>query len=663
MIGRIIYIVAIITTLLVASCSNDPLPFEKEVSEDYLLSLSLQTDDVVNTRAVTEPGVDELHENVIEKVELFFYNGETLIWQVPKSAFTMTDGVNTTQKILIIRVPNDITTLLNGQNVTLMAIANGPESPLIANKTLTQLKQVVFTSNDMNISRQYGFLMEGNKRTGNIVFDAATPYSLGLLKLQRVAGKMRLKINKLAVPEYEVGIPTAQLVNYLDKTNLLSTDKVVEAPPKSTEYVDLVEVTSGGSTFFTTTIPYYSYENDWSADGGRETFILLEIPFTKDEITKRYFYRIPINYRLGEGGSEVRRNHLYEISISITELGATSGEMPFEVISSVEVKPWERVDIIQAELLTANYLVVKDKYLVMADVAETKVEYLSNSKVSVLGPIKAKFTSYDTSGTPKDEELKGNMLPKVTFIVENNKKYIKVVSPVPTNYVPLEIEFLVINEGGLTEEIRITQFPQRYITAKQFKDANKTFYKGTEDGPGATHKNFNLFRVTTAIGDLPPTSSVGSIIGDPTGPDGKTLNTDEANNIISPQFIIASQNGVTLQRLYNVDASGAESAVTRCSKYFEDIYGPSTPPDKNGRNGVERLGGNWRLPTRAEVAYIQQLQKDPLSAVKSLMAGSQYWSARSYYWYNYTNGSWNTNPNNSSNVAHIRCVYDIYKYE
>ena len=66
----------------------------------------------------------------------------------------------------------------------------------------------------------------------------------------------------------------------------------------------------------------------------RDTFILLKIPFTKDGLTQEYFYRIPINYRLGDGGSEVRGNHLYEISISITELGSTGFEMPIELISS-----------------------------------------------------------------------------------------------------------------------------------------------------------------------------------------------------------------------------------------------------------------------------------------------------------------------------------------
>ena len=66
------------------------------------------------------------------------------------------------------------------------------------------------------------------------------------------------------------------------------------------------------------------------------------------------------------------------------------------------------------------------------------------------------------------------------------------VSPIPTNYVPLEIEFLVENEGDLRELIRITQYPGRYVTAKK---SNGQFYKGSESGPGPTHKNKNLFSI------------------------------------------------------------------------------------------------------------------------------------------------------------------------
>lgn len=641
MIKKIIYIVALFTGLLLASCSNNT-DIEQNINETYYsFSLSLQTDGDVGTRVVTEPGVDDLHENVIEEIELFFYDGEALVWQVPKSAFTMSDGDASTKKKLIIRVPNDITYRLNAKNVTLVAIANGPESGAMANKTLTQLKQHVFTSNDLNIRLQYGFLMEGSKETGKIVFDATTPYNLGTLSLQRVAAKIRLKINTLNVPDYEEGVPTSRLVNYLDKTNLLANSQVVDAPPKSTKYVNMKQVTVSGSTFFTTEIPYYSYENNWNDDGSRETFILVEIPFTKDGKTEQYFYRIPFNYRLGEGGSEVRRNHLYEISVSITELGGTTGEVPIELTSSVEVKPWESVDIIQSVLVQANYLIVRDRSLVMPDINEVKIEYISNSAVSLVnGSLKAKFIAYDSQGTPSEGSPSAGNMPKITTIVENNKKYIKVVSPIPINYVPLEIEFLVENEGDLRESIRITQYPGRYVTAKK---SNGQYYKGSETGPGSNHTNFNLFKVTTVVTD-------GPIIGDPVDPNdtqGKTMNTDEANMIISPQFIVASQYGVTLQRYFN---TGTGNAVNRCINYFEDDYGP-------GR----KFNGRWRLPTKAEIQYIQKLQRDGNSAVKSLLEGTRYWSGKSYYYYNFTgNGSWTNETSNAK--AHIRCVFDVYKY-
>lgn len=660
MIKKILYIASVIAVLLVASCASDSDPIlviNNEVKGDSFFTLSLQTDGTVVTRATTEPGKDPMNENVIEKVDLFFYEGETFLWQVPQNSFTMTDGVNADQKKLVIRVIKDVADNLYGKNVTLVAVANGPQSALMANKPLAQLKQMVVESNTFNVSHpQSLFLMEGSKATGTIILDENESYNLGALSLKRVAAKFRLKLNVPTVPGFMSGPPSVRLINYFDKSNLLPTTEVVNALPKSTGYEALQSVTVGGATFFTTPTPYYSYENNWSTDGARETYMLLKIPFTQGGITNTYYYRIPINYRLGDEGSMVQRNHLYEITVNISELGATTAEVPFEVASHVEMKPWQDIDIIQAELEDPKFLVVKQTNVAMADISETKIGYVTSSPASVVaGSLKAEFISYNISGGT----VIGNptINPVVSFVDEGNKKYIKVVSPVPVNFVPLHIEFIVRNADGITEFIEITQYPRRYVTART---STGNPYRGSESG-GSGQNNYNLYRITTVIGDTPvPGAPVGSIIGDPVDPtdnEGKTMNTDEANNIISPDFIIASKYGVTQPRKFNVDDPGflgwgrAESGVTRCSKYYEDVYGP-------GR----AKGGRWRLPTRAELQYIQQLQTNPNSAVKSLLEGDRYWSGRSYYNFNFDNGVWNPNGN-ASTTAYIRCVYDIYKYE
>ena len=665
MLKRIIYITTLfVALLLVSSCINE-VHLESELRGEYLLALSLHNEREVSTRATTEAGKDELNENKINRVSLFFYSGDMLIWEVPENAFTMSNVTGGYQKRLVIKVPNDKKDDFSNNSLNLVVIANGPEQSRMRGKTLTELKELVFESPLLNKSQLEEFLITGNKELGRVNLVEQEPYNIGAVDMKRAAAKIRLKLKSLAVDGFEVGTPTVRLVNYATKTNLLTVSKLLVGAHKSTAYTDLESVSVNGNSFLTTPTPWYSYENSWDDDGSRETYMLLKIPFTASGITIDYFYRISINNRLGE--SSLERNNLYEITVNINELGNTTPELPFEVVSaSVEVKPWETVDIIHATISKPNYLVVKENYVLMPNVTEAKIEYISNSNVNLIATsLKATFTAYNSSGNPVNGSPSPANMPKVTFIEEGGKKYIKVTSPIPTNFVPLNIKFSVINQGGLVEDVELDQYPLRFVTARK---STGNPYIGTEtDGSGQS--NYNLFRITTVIGEKPlPGASVGSIIGDPvdpTDPLGKTMNTDEANNIISPQFIIASKYGVTNPRKFDVDDTTqgwwppwnpppptvtGESAQKRCSKYYEDEYGP-------GR----AKGGRWRLPTRAELEYIQALQRNPNSAVKSLLEGDRYWSGRSYYYYNFTAGSWtNGNPNTT---AYIRCVYDIYKYE
>lgn len=651
---KIIYIIALFVALLVASSCIDEVHIEGEMRGEYLLTLSLHNESGASTRATTEAGKDELNENKINRVNLFFYSGETLIWEVPENAFTMSNVTGGYQKKLVIKVPNDKRTDFSNNDIKLIVIANGPQQSAVTGKTLAKLKEVIFESASLNKTQLEEFLITGSKELGRVNLIEQEPYNIGAVDMKRAAAKIRFNLKSIAVDGFEVGTPTVRLVNYATKTNLLTVSKLLVGAHKSTAYTVLKNVSVNGNTFLTTPTPWYSYENSWDDDGSRETYILLKVPFTASGITIDYFYRIPINNRLGE--SSLERNSLYEITVNINELGNTTPELPFEVVSaSVEVKPWETVDIIHATISKPNYLVVKENYVLMPNVTEAKIEYISNSNVRLIATsLKATFTAYNSSGNPVNGTPSPANMPKVTFIEEGGKKYIKVTSPIPTNFVPLNIKFSVINEGGLVADVELDQYPLRYVTARR---STGSPYKGTETD-GAGQSNYNLFRITTVIGEKPlPGASVGSVIGDPVDPAdplGKTMNTNEANNIISPQFIIASKYGVSYPRRFDVDQTDwlgritGESAQKRCSKYYEDEYGP-------GR----AKGGRWRLPTRAELEYIQALQRNPNSAVKSLLEGDKYWSGKSYYYYNFNNGSWTNGSDRTE--AYIRCVYDIYK--
>ena len=660
-------LVLLLTLCFLGACSSeDMIEPPAQTSGQLLLSLSLPN--VGISRSVSEPGEDLLNENVIDKADFFFYRGDVLVWHVPENSFIMTHSTTHKGKELRINVSDNMALQLKNRSFEFVAIINGPARSEIESLSLSQLKQYIVKTNSLNgASVQPSFLMEGSKSTGNIIFDSNKSYDLGTLSLTRVAAKIRLKLLLLGIDGYTLGKPRAMLSNYLEHTRLMASanflnESQFEHDFKQTTYSTLKEVSIAGQHFYTTEIPYYSYENSWLKVDSRESFILIELPLTASNITRNYYYRVPINYRLGEEGTRVLRNHLYEITASIAEVGSESGDLPINLEGEVTATPWGVVDEIQAYLSQENFLIVKEPSVVMANINKRMIEYLSSSEVSIYGDIKATFIGYDVDG----KVVHGSQLrpPIVTFEVKDKLNYIVVTNPIPQNYVPVNIEFTVENKTGLQQIIEITQYPPRYITAERSVDKNdrNNYYLGSETGPDSHHNNLNLFKVTTLVAEM------NDIIGDPVDNKGMTKEDSASNRLISPQFIIASQLGVTLLRYFNLllPPNYGEHAQLRCTKYFEKDYGPN-----------RKVNGKWRLPTRAEIEYIEVLQRDPSSAVKELLKGERYWSGQPYYYYNFNLQKWltrvvttqgketiyNDKATDATNEAHIRCVFDIYKYE
>jgi hypothetical protein len=139
---------------------------------------------------------------------------------------------------------------------------------------------------------------------------------------------------------------------------------------------------------------------------------------------------------------------------------------------------------------------------------------------------------------------------------------------------------------------------------------------------------------------------------------GYTASDEENAKLVSPSFVIASRLGAVystsggLRNLTNeqkliVFADHANNYVE-----VDDIYDDGDPdPNK------VVVYDNWRLPTKAEIEIIIELQgtaNQNADAVDYLLNGAYYMSASGpVYNPKHTNGS------SSSNVA-VRCVRDVY---
>ena len=657
----------------ITGCSND---FVKTQLEDYgtiKVKITAKTD---QTKA-TEPGEDVLNENYIEKIDLFFCQGTTVYWYV-EDQYVKTTDIDQYTKQLSIGIPPERRGM-DGVTYTLYAVVNGPTRSVMTGITsFNDLQTIVIENADFNLSLTDPldkFLMTGSVNTGAIDVNDVHPITSNL-ELKRAASKIRIHLNPIDVEDFTlVGRPEVRLVNYADKTSLLPGAPLTVATDyeyKSTSYTPMARILDNGSVLlgdetlppgtavqeYTTRLPYYTYENDWTQFDIKETFIYLKVRLMSNVSSTEvdYYYTVPLSTRLQAGSTQTQRNMLYDITADIRKIGNTEENIPTPIEGYVTVKPWPSVSTVDGTVINAVYLVVMEKDVVMPNITTRDIEYVTNLPSVRIDSIKASFTGYNIQGQPVQGTP--STLPSITTIVSGGKTYIRVTNPVPVNYVPLYIKFNVVSDI-ITERVEVVQYPPRYVTAF-LGSRGVDYYRGSENGPGSTHTNFNLFRITTIVNTTdmtlePPSGStqLECFIGDPATGNNGTTGTDLATNrLISPDFIIASQNGVTQQRNYS--GTNPEGAQRRCQNYWEQIYGP-------GRT----KGGLWRLPTRAEIKYLDRLQDDNLSAVKNLLEGERYWSAQTYYYYNFNNNTWpsSSTASNSNNTAHIRCVYDMYKIQ
>lgn len=714
------------------------------------------------TRAVkTEEGNKynaALNENKIDHVNLFFFRQDN-------SLHSISENVKYENQKLTVVVSGNKIASYEGQTLKAVAVVNRETSVFINDVTnLNQLKAKVQETVNLNpnpASPQPCFLMDGEVSTGVIQWGNSQTYNVSqTLKLYRAASKIRLRISDVNVTnreggvnvQYEMeGMPYFKLVHYTRKTSLLKGTPYTKTPQDwfTTDYSDArwIRFNDLSNTqdpkhlneFLTTQYPFYSYENDWSTEEkyNDETYLMVKINLKKGTSpAKPYYYRVPVNYRFEtaqmteeqkKGLRKLQRNYLYDILTSIRVLGSEEEDTPVDLHANIAVEPWREFNI-DGDIKNIHFLVVKELNPLMPNISERRVEYVSDRPVKVR-ILRTRFVYYDIEGNEivdeKDNPYDTDSFDHVSVSVDDfnpQKTFLKIKHKIPDNFVPYEIFFKVTQvlpsgetNTPLSEEIHVIQYPPKYVTATR----SEGFKKGTvwcDDGydysdfrfhdqlgalggGGKPQKNNLLYKITTIV------NIEGERIGDPTKGDGKTKKDEISNNLISPQFIIASQHGLTTQKLpqygerapkwsdvsfgsgYGPFSFPAQppygrkkskknlyrafkNAEQRCEKYFEDDYGfdgtyDEYYLDERGKEQVRQVEkkfkykGHWRIPTAAELKYINGIQKNPKSAVKSLLWGKVYWTAKTNIGYDMEIKEF-VEPDDDN--APVRCVFDIYKF-
>lgn len=436
------------------------------------------------------------------------------------------------------------------------------------------------------------------------------------------------------------GQPTVQLVNGTDKTYINTLEGVVDGATMIGSDVRAIDwrsfpslsITNDLATkhsktekdFLSTATSFYSAPRDWSSKG-EETYLLLKAKLYREghpSEVKTYSYKIPIYYR-GKIYDDVeeselfkmRRNHLYQVVTTINRLGSLDGD-PIEVESKIAIHPWIPVEI-DANLRKVHYLSVDNENPKMTNVDQLPIE------VSTSDPIKTEIIAvyydyYDTKGilwhveidengnrtaegidlqtgrktTETRKPVETNWDNSTVAAIGENKGIINLDfrHKIPENYVPWHIKLKITHTGyanPLSKVVHIEQYPSIYVTGER----NRLGLAGGTSKSIVDGKEYNYadFRYHTGFGQLNQINSVlyrvtilvppeGFILGDPTDPSsGQTRRDHDSNKYVAPEFILASQWGVSQVRKQYDPEDHVYSLVV--SKYpFINGFGPRSGP-------------------------------------------------------------------------------------
>lgn len=525
------------------------------------------------------------------------------------------------------------------------------------------------------------------------------------VNLARAAAKIALTIH-VDVEGYTAGQAKWQLKNYNAKTTIFGDNAASEL--KDGEMVEA----QGGSGEYTVTT--YSYATQWTDDTNAPA-IYLQVPLTADGNTEINHYKIPVRdpKATGEDAKKLNRNTIYTIDAKINNKGGSS-EIEYITAGKVvyDVLPWSDGGTTDIDANT-SYLMVTPKVVYMKNVdKDMSVTYKSSSPVNIVskkvyyidneGNTEEYFqgyveTVYETTiekvwvdghwswlgwidGHYEDKEVKKEVQfkPYPTKMELQNEKdgenlggKIVINSPIPKNRFSKYIVLTLKNAEGKEATVKYKQSPlietqnffgdysSRSKSGWAYRTAEGQKVKGqhTYDHSGGYlakyYENGYIysFRYNRTVDDLrnnrmyiiqvSSTKDSKYNIAHPNIDKSTGYTNDE---VVSPAFMIASQLGAVQSGSFN-----QTTAKTHCETYRE----------VKKENGKQVIYDGWRLPTKTEIQFIVDFQKESYKnnkgekkqPIKPVLEGANY--------YTLNNIDVATNISGANSGTFVRCVRDL----
>lgn len=526
------------------------------------------------------------------------------------------------------------------------------------------------------------------------------------VNLVRAAAKIALTIH-VDVEGYTAGQAKWQLKNYNAKTTIFGSNS--ESELKDGELVEA----QGASGEYTVTT--YSYATKWD-DDTKAPAIYLQVPLTADGKTEMNYYKIPVRdpKATGEDAKKLNRNTIYTIDAKINNKGGSS-EIGYITTGKVvyDVLPWSDGGTTDIDANT-SYLMVTPKVVYMKNVEEDmSVTYKSSSPVTIVskkvyyidneGNTEEYFqgyveTVYETTiekvwvdghwswhgwidGHYEDKEVKKEVQfkPYPTKMELQNEKdgenlggKIVIKSPIPKNRFSKYIVLTLKNAEGKEATVKYKQSPlietqnffgdysSRSKSGWAYRKPNGELvrnrlytydYNGGYQAKYYKNSDINSFYDDTSFDNLKnnrmyiiqvsSTKDSKYNIAHPNIDKSTGYTNDE---VVSPAFMIASQLGAVRSANFDQD-----KAKTHCETYRE----------VKKENDKQVIYDGWRLPTKTEIQFIVDFQKESYKnnkgekkqPIKPVLEGANY--------YTLNNIDVATNISGANSGTFVRCVRDL----
>ena len=424
------YINILIATLLLgvtSSCSQDDGMNAEDNQKNVTLTLSLGQQASGGAR-VADPGLDNLNENLMQTVDLFFYRETAKSDEAAVFSKSMTLPTNTlTSATVSMDIPvSKFKQLFPNDDVTkcqVYAIVNRPnENTLPAELSIASLKNsIILHAPNFKVKNQAGtgpskqdiFVMDGFSNAITRTGLALT----GNIPVERVAAKISLIINDIetVVQKDNNGnevarwnpVPESVRISLCGgsvRTKLGSTptEYIYSATKADLFTMNDVSLENEGKT---TNYPFYTYPTNWLNDENARTHFTMVVEWQKEgdsSAPKPTYYQVSVN----NAGSYTQRNRHYKITQEISVLGSEDSETPIVLYpSSYIVLPWGNAHgdasgytDSDGDLSRFRYLVVDETNVEMDNISSKQIYFFSSDPVDLSSvDVKWDYTAQETS--------------------------------------------------------------------------------------------------------------------------------------------------------------------------------------------------------------------------------------------------------------------------